>query len=350
MSRPKSYSTSELLTAKRLLEQKIKDQTDLNDRLKGIALSQWINDRREEDEADGGDLYSSLGPALGRFLPYLTPETETDFHSYSLKRLTEPIHKWKAGEQASDDCGLSVSVTEIETHAGRLIEKVHCTYECHQDTRLCLDYELVTEDWAPGGDEQKKRLPRIKNLALNFSSVEPGDNLVVRGEVAALQEYCERHCDIYSAFTALDSYLTLSEARSNALADWELPERPDGGPSVKVGGDCVEVAFTSDRSGQLAVLEWRLSFAEQKLGFEESYSVEFSESGKEEAAGCGFPDELTSDGRCFWSAKYCCENLLKMTDLDTTGSAIVRNMQEKRRRSDSRDLTHAHEIQDSDSE
>ena len=87
---------------------------------------------------------------------------------------------FKAGEQASDDCGLSVSVTEIETHAGRLIEKVHCTYECHQDTRLCLDYELVTEDWAPGGDEQKKRLPRIKNLALNFSSVEPGDNLVVR--------------------------------------------------------------------------------------------------------------------------------------------------------------------------
>ena len=112
---------------------------------------------------------------------------------------------FKAGEQASDDCGLSVSVTEIETHAGRLIEKVHCTYECHQDTRLCLDYELVTEDWAPGGDEQKKRLPRIKNLALNFSSVEPGDNLVVRGEVAALQEYCEvrlfyffRCCKLYS--------------------------------------------------------------------------------------------------------------------------------------------------------
>ena len=45
MSGPKSYSTSELLTAKRRLEQKIKEQTDLNDRLRGIALSQWINDR-----------------------------------------------------------------------------------------------------------------------------------------------------------------------------------------------------------------------------------------------------------------------------------------------------------------
>ena len=61
----------------------------------------------------------------------------------------------------------------------------------------------------------------------------------------------------------MDSYLTLSEARSNALADWELPARPDGSQSVKVGGDCVEVAFTSDSHGHLAVLEWRLSFAEQ---------------------------------------------------------------------------------------
>ena len=51
--------------------------------------------RRDEDENEAEDLYSSLGPALSRFLPFLTPETETDFHSYSLKRLTEPIHKWK---------------------------------------------------------------------------------------------------------------------------------------------------------------------------------------------------------------------------------------------------------------
>ena len=85
---------------------------------------------------------------------------------------------------------MSVSVTEIETQAGRLVEKVHCTYECHQDTRLSLDYDLVNENWAPG-DEQEKRLPRIKNLAVDFSSVEPDDNLVVRGEVVALQEYCE---------------------------------------------------------------------------------------------------------------------------------------------------------------
>jgi len=348
MSGPKSYSTSELLTAKRRLEQKIKEQTDLNDRLRGIALSQWINDRREEDEneADGGDLYSSLGPALSRLLPYLTPETETGFHSYSLKKLTEPIHKWKAGEQASDDCGLRVSVTEVETHAGRLIEKVHCTYECHQDTRLSLDYELVNEDWAPG-DEKEKRLPSVKNLTVDFSSVEPDDNLVVKGEVAALQEYCERHSDIYSAFTALDSYLTLSEARSNALADWELPERPDGSPSVRVGEDCIEVAFTSDTHGHLAVLEWRLSFAEQKLGFVESYSVEFSEVGKEQADGCGFPSELSSDGHySFWSAKYCCENLLKMADLDTTGSTIERNLQKKHGRLDNR----AQEIEIQDSE
>ena len=73
----------------------------------------------------------------------------------------------------------------------------------------------------------------------------------------------QRHCDLYSAFTALDSYLSLSEARSNVLADLELPARPDGAPSVKMGGDCVEVAFTSDNHGNLAVLEWRLSFDEQ---------------------------------------------------------------------------------------
>ena len=90
----------------------------------------------------------------------------------------------------------------------------------------------------------------------------------------------------------------------------------------------------------------------QKLGFVESYSVEFSESGKEQAAQCGFPAELSTDGQCFWSAKYCCENLLKMTDLDTTGSAIVRNMVEERRRSDMPDFSnpHAQEIPDSDSE
>ena len=125
---------------------------------------------------------------------------------------------------------------------------------------------------------------------------------------------------------------------------------------------CLRISCTTTKSTNLRLLpvtehdikaksiKAQTFIISQKLGFEESYSVEFSESGKEEATGCGFPDELTSDGRCFWSAKYCCENLLKMTDLDTTGSAIVRNMVEKRRRSDSRDLTHAHEIQDSDSE
>ena len=45
MSRSKSYSTSELLTAKTLLEQKLKEQSELNDRLREVALSQWINDR-----------------------------------------------------------------------------------------------------------------------------------------------------------------------------------------------------------------------------------------------------------------------------------------------------------------
>ena len=45
MSKPKSYSTTELLIAKRRLEEKIKEQEALNDRLRGIALSQWINDR-----------------------------------------------------------------------------------------------------------------------------------------------------------------------------------------------------------------------------------------------------------------------------------------------------------------
>ena len=57
--------------------------------------------------------------------------------------------------------------------------------------------------------------------------------------------------------------MELSEARSNALAEWELPERPDGSPSAKVNGDCIEVAFTSENSGPLAMLQWRLSFAEQ---------------------------------------------------------------------------------------
>ena len=60
-----------------------------------IASFLRFNDCRSEEDEVEGDLYSSLGPALSRFLPYLTPETETDFHSYSLKRLTEPIHKWK---------------------------------------------------------------------------------------------------------------------------------------------------------------------------------------------------------------------------------------------------------------
>ena len=90
----------------------------------------------------------------------------------------------------SEDCGLKVSVTEIETRAGRLVEKVQCTYECHQDTRLSLEYELVNESLAHG-DEEKKQLPRIKNLAVDFFSVEPDDNLVVKGEVAALQQYCQ---------------------------------------------------------------------------------------------------------------------------------------------------------------
>ena len=45
MSKAKSYSTTELLVAKRRLEEKIKEQEALNDRLRGIALSQWINDR-----------------------------------------------------------------------------------------------------------------------------------------------------------------------------------------------------------------------------------------------------------------------------------------------------------------
>ena len=87
----------------------------------------------------------------------------------------------------------------------------------------------------------------------------------------------------------------------------------------------------------------------QKLGFAESYTVEFTESGKEQAVSCGFPPELSVDGHCFWSAKYCCENLLKMTDLDTTGSAVVRKMEEERRRSDNREkpLQEAHEIPDS---
>ena len=83
--------------------------------------------------------------------------------------------------------------------------------------------------------------------------------------------------------------------------------------------------------------------------------MKFSESGKEQAAQCGFPDELAADGHYgHWSAKYCCENLLKMADLDTTGSAIVRKMSEERRRSDadSRDkpLLQVQEIPDSGSE
>ena len=93
----------------------------------------------------------------------------------------------QAGEQTSDDCGLKVSVTEIDTRGGRLVESVHCTYECHQDTRLSLDYELISENWA--GEEGS--LPRIRNLSVDFSSVEHEDNLVVRGEVTALQEYCK---------------------------------------------------------------------------------------------------------------------------------------------------------------
>ena len=97
---------------------------------------------------------------------------------------------------------MSVSVTEIETQGGRLVERVHCTYECHQDTRLSLDYDLVNENWAPG-DEQEKRLPRIKNLAVDFSSVEPDDNLVVKGEVVALQEYCEVNSRCFFGFTNL---------------------------------------------------------------------------------------------------------------------------------------------------
>ena len=85
----------------------------------------------------------------------------------------------------------------------------------------------------------------------------------------------------------------------------------------------------------------------QKLGFVESYSVEFSEVGKEQADGCGFPSELSSDGHySFWSAKYCCENLLKMADLDTTGSTIERNLQKKHGRLDNR----AQEIEIQDSE
>ena len=105
---------------------------------------------------------------------------------------------YKAGEQASEDCGLKVSVTEIDTRGGRLVESVHCTYECHQDTRLSLDYELISENWA-GEDEVQRRLPRVRNLAVDFASVEIEDNLVVRGEVTELQAYCKvlSHCLIF---------------------------------------------------------------------------------------------------------------------------------------------------------
>ena len=106
---------------------------------------------------------------------------ETVFHTAMI---------YKAGEQASDDCGLKVSVTEIDTRGGRLVERVRCTYECHQDTRLSLDYELISENWA-GEDEVQRRLPRVRNLAVDFASVELEDNLVVKGEVTALQEYCK---------------------------------------------------------------------------------------------------------------------------------------------------------------
>ena len=59
-----------------------------------------------------------------------------------------------------------------------------------EDARLSIQYYLVTEDWSPG-DVKKKRLPLIKNLKVDFSSVEPEDNLVLRGEVEPLQRFCE---------------------------------------------------------------------------------------------------------------------------------------------------------------
>ena len=75
-----------------------------------VSFSLLKNYRSEEDENEAEDLYSSLGPALSRFLPYLTPETETDFHSYSLKRLTEPIHKWKVRQAVYCIGGISFGV------------------------------------------------------------------------------------------------------------------------------------------------------------------------------------------------------------------------------------------------
>ena len=77
------------------------------------------------------------------------------------------------------------------------LNSVSVTFTCNeeaaipiQDARLSLEYYLVTEDWSPG-DPKKKRLPLIKNLKVDFSSVEPEDNLVVRGEVEPLQQFCE---------------------------------------------------------------------------------------------------------------------------------------------------------------
>ena len=67
----------------------------------GFIVSFWVrntNDRYSEEERGGGgeeDLYTSLRPALCRVLPSLTPETQTDVHDYSLKNLTETVHKWK---------------------------------------------------------------------------------------------------------------------------------------------------------------------------------------------------------------------------------------------------------------
>ena len=73
-----------------------------------LSLSHFgveLNHRCPEDGNEGGsedDLYANLKPALCRVLPSLTPETETDVHDYSLKNLTETVHKWKASNFADN--------------------------------------------------------------------------------------------------------------------------------------------------------------------------------------------------------------------------------------------------------
>jgi hypothetical protein len=191
-------SLSDLMKLKSRLQEKLKRQEKENDRLRQLAITQWANKIAEaDDDEDKDDLSSALDPALSsRLMPKVSAATMSDFPSICLRKLTDPVMKWKCegrcktnikqvtGEKERNEAlrGNFITVINSVLDDCQVVQSYDVIYihESHLDAKLEMSF-LTTSP------EPNSKSHEVKNLVVRLEA----NDLVLANEIAPVVYYCE---------------------------------------------------------------------------------------------------------------------------------------------------------------